>query len=156
MARFHLTRASLQAPVINLRSRQLPCDVVRSPSCRRALLILRILGAFLDVYNQYANSPRHRFNINFQLGCPPGVCQGQYATIQSTGLSNLRELTFHHHQDTLLTYLFGLPCCKHQLGVQVSVQEMDGGLTSVLVSSRVCAGFYNGMQIFCKSRMGCF
>lgn len=99
----YLTRAAVRAPVINLRSRQLPCDVVCSPSCRRALLILRILGAFLDVYNQYANGLRHWFNINFQLEYPPGVCEGQYTTIQSAGLSKLQELTFLHHRDTLLT-----------------------------------------------------
>lgn len=88
-------------------------------------MIQDILGAFLDVYNQYANGPRHRFNINFQLGNSRGVLRGQYTTIQSRGLRKLQALTFLHPKQ--LTYcLFSVPRCKSRLRVQIIDSETDG------------------------------
>lgn len=97
----------------------------------------RVLGAFLDVYNQYANGPQHRFNINFQLGNPPGSHQGQYSTIQSAGLSKLQALMFLYYQDNLLTVYLVWACCKHSLGLWAPAREMDEALSfyqPVLVS----------------------
>lgn len=88
-----------------------------------------VLGAFLDVYNQYANGPQHWFNINFQLGNPPGSHQGQYSTIQSAGLSKLQALMFLYHQDNLLTVYLVWACCKHSLGLWAPAREMDEALS---------------------------
>lgn len=90
-------------------------------------MIQDILGAFLDVYNQYANGPQHRFNINFQLGNSRGVLRGQYRTIQSRGLRKLQPLTFLHPKQ--LTYcLFSVPRCKSRLRAQIIGRETDGPL----------------------------
>lgn len=53
-----------------------PCSLLERAS------IQHTLGAFKVVYDQYANCPWHRSGINFQLGNPQGVSQGQYPTIQ--------------------------------------------------------------------------
>lgn len=88
-------------------------------------MIQDILGAFLDVYNQYANGPQHRFNINFQLGNSRGVLRGQYRTIQSKGLCKLQALTFLYPKQ--LTYcLFSVPRCKSRLRAQIIGSETDG------------------------------
>lgn len=107
-----------------------------------------VLGAFLDVYNQYANGPQHRFDINFQLGNPPGSHQGQYSTIQSAGLSKLQALMFLYHQDNLLTVYLVWACCKHSLGLWAPAREMDEALSFPLYQvgcfffARLCILFF--------------
>lgn len=99
-----------------------------------------VLGAFLDVYNQYANGPQHWFNINFQLGNPPGSHQGQYSTIQSAGLSKLQALMFLYHQDNLLTVYLVWACCKHSLGLWAPAREMDQALSFTIHQSFLVSG----------------